>query len=134
MSHQHFCDFAGHYGECEGNAVRLFAKDSAPTQCMCLNHQVSMEDGDHSTCSVELLACPEHREEQIRQMSKSSRSDLPHSEDGTESSMFIARDGNPIVGFCVWCNKDFYSMSEVDAHNADEMKACPVYQQWKEER
>ena len=134
MSHQHFCDFAGHYGECEGNAVRLFAKDSAPTQCMCLNHQVSMEDGDHSTCSVELLACPEHREEQIRQMSKSSRSDLPHSEDGTESSMFIDRDGNPIDGFRVWCNKDFYSMSEVDAHNADEMKAFPVYQQWKEER
>jgi hypothetical protein len=64
MSHQHFCDFAGHYWECEGNAVRLFAKDSEPTPCMCLSHQLSVEDGDHSMCSIELLACPEHREEQ----------------------------------------------------------------------
>jgi hypothetical protein len=131
MSHQHFCDFAGHYWECGGNAVRLFAKDSEPTPCMCLRHQVSMEDGDHSKCPVELLACSEHREEQIRQMGQSSTSDLPHSEDGTESSMFIDRDGNPIVGFCVWCNKDFYSMSEVEEHNADDSKACPVFQQFK---
>ena len=132
MSHQHFCDFAGHYWECGGNAVRLFAKDSEPTPCMCLNHQVSMEDGDHSMCSIELLACPEHREEQLREMDIFCSKDLPHGEEALESTMFIDRDGKPIVGFCLWCDKDFYSMSEVEEHNADNSKACPVFQQFKD--
>jgi hypothetical protein len=60
MIHRHFCDFAGHYWECEGTALRLIAGDSEPTPCMCLQHGVSMEVGDHRECPVELLACPEH--------------------------------------------------------------------------
>ena len=132
MSHQHFCDFAGHYWECGGNAVRLFAKDSEPTPCMCLNHQVSMEDGDHSMCSIELLACPEHREEQLREMDIFCSKDLPHGEEALECTMFIDRDCKPIVGFCLWCDKDFYSMSEVEEHNADNSKACPVFQHFKD--
>lgn len=91
-----------------------------------------MDNGDHSECSIELLACPEHCEEQIRQMRESSTSDAPHSERGIEVSMFVDRDGKPIVGFCLWCNKDFYSMSEVEAHNADDSKVCPVFQQFKD--
>jgi hypothetical protein len=134
MSHQHFCDFAGHYWQCEGNAVRLFAKDSEPTPCMCLNHQVSMDDGDHSMCSIELLACPEHREEQLRQMADCEAHDLPHTENAAEGTMFIDRDGKPIIGFCLWCDIDFYSMSEVEAHNLDELMACPVYQEFKRAR
>jgi hypothetical protein len=31
-----------------------------------------MEVGDHSECSIELLACPEHREEQRRRMEEAS--------------------------------------------------------------
>lgn len=42
MSHHHFCDYAGHYLECEGTAVRLFAPE--PSICMCMNHGVPMED------------------------------------------------------------------------------------------
>jgi hypothetical protein len=68
MSHRHFCDFAGHHWECEGTALRLFAGHSEPTVCMCLKHQVSMEEGDHSKCPVELLACPGHRDVQLRKM------------------------------------------------------------------
>ena len=96
------------------------------------NHQVSMEDGDHSMCSIELLACPEHREEQLREMDIFCSKDLPHGEEALESTMFIDRDGKPIVGFCLWCDKDFYSMSEVEEHNADNSKACPVFQQFKD--
>jgi hypothetical protein len=73
MSHLHFCDYEGHYWDCEGAAVRQFADDSEPTQCMCVKHLVAMEDGDHSECPVELLACPEHREQQLGQMSEFSR-------------------------------------------------------------
>jgi len=69
MSHRHFCDYEGHYWECGWSAVRQFADASEPTQCMCVKHLVSMEDGDHSECPVELLACPEHRELQVRRMS-----------------------------------------------------------------
>jgi hypothetical protein len=29
-----------------------------------------MEEGDHSGCMIELLACPEHRDEQLRAMQK----------------------------------------------------------------
>jgi hypothetical protein len=134
MSHRHFCDYAGHEWECEGTALRPIRGDTEPSMCMCLNHQVSMEDGDHSMCSIELLACPEHREEQLREMGTLGRSDRPDEECASEAFMFHDEEGNPIIGFCLWCNKDFYSMEEVEDHNTDELKACPVYQQWKEER
>jgi hypothetical protein len=70
MSHYHFCDYEGHYWDCRRSAVRQFADASEPTQCMCVKHLVSMEDGDHSECPVELLACPEHRELHVRQMNE----------------------------------------------------------------
>ena len=77
MSHRHFCDYAGHEWECEGTALRPIRGDTEPSTCMCLNHQVSMEDGDHSMCSIELLACPEHREAQLQEMGKLGTSDRP---------------------------------------------------------
>jgi hypothetical protein len=36
-----------------------------------------MGEGDHSGCPVELLACPEHREAQLREMGLSGPSDRP---------------------------------------------------------
>ncbi len=71
MSHRHFCDVAGHEWECEGTAIRHLAGDTEPTVCMCIRHRSEMEDGrDHSECSIELLACPEHREEQLRRINE----------------------------------------------------------------
>jgi hypothetical protein len=61
MSHRHACD-AGHYWNCEGTALRPHMGDTAPSVCMCIRHRVPLEVGDHSECSIELLACPEHRE------------------------------------------------------------------------
>jgi hypothetical protein len=90
-----------------------------------------MDDGDHSDCPAELLACPEHRGEQLRKMSTLS-SGNPSCEDGApESSMFNDVDGKPIVGFCLWCNKDFYSMNELEARNSNECAACAVLQDFK---
>src|ERR1035441_4329178 len=51
MSHTHFCDIAGHPWQCE----------SRECTCIC---QKPMEQGDHSHCSIELRACPEHSNEQ----------------------------------------------------------------------
>jgi hypothetical protein len=133
MSHRHFCDFAGHYWECEGTATRLFAPE--PSICMCLNHGVPMSVGQHCECSVELLSCPEHRADQMRAMGYEPGQvpAQPPAADAEESSMFKDADGNPIVGFCLWCNRDFYSMEEVEAHNADGMANCTVFQELKDE-
>lgn len=79
MTHRHFCDYAGHEWDCEGAAVRPFLGDTEPSVCMCIRHRVPMEEGDHSECSIELIACPDHREEQLRKI-KENRT-IPNAEE-----------------------------------------------------
>ena len=132
MSHKHWCDYAGHEWECSGSAIRPFQNE--PTPCFCMQHQTSMDDGDHSNCPIELIACPEHRRDQKIAMGYDPDQpfpEFPQSDD--ESSMFKDIDGNPIVGFCLWCNCNFYSHEEHEAHTADIMAACPVFQQLKDQ-
>jgi hypothetical protein len=66
MSHRHYCDFAGHWFECDGKALR--SGDTRPSACVCLPCGLPLEGFDHSECHdpVELIACPEHREEERR--------------------------------------------------------------------
>jgi len=130
MSHRHFCDYAGHDWECDGLALRPLAGDTEPSECYCLRHQVPMERGDHSGCPVELLACPEHREEQLQQIGTFDPKDLRPSV-GSERGMLHDRDGRPIVGFCLWCGKDFYSIEEAEAHHANNSKRCVAFQRFK---
>ena len=73
--HQHFCNVYGHKWDCYGTAVRPLTGDTEPSVCMCIRHRVPMEVGDHSECSIELLACPEHREEQRRKMEEASKAE-----------------------------------------------------------
>ena len=134
MSHRHFCNFAGHEWECEGTALRLLAGDTNPSVCTCLTHGVPMEDGDHSACSIELLACAEHFDEYMLAMGYAPGSPVPSpSRDDQPSTMFQDEDSNRIVGFCLWCNKDFYTVEESEAHETDEMAACEVFQELKDE-
>jgi hypothetical protein len=127
MSHRHWCDFAGHDWECEGNAMRQFAQDSMPTLCMCIKHSVSMDDGDHSECPVELLVCPQHRHEQLEQIGEFTTSDLLQNEGCSESSMLTEKGGEAAVGFCLWCNRDFYTADEFWEHNGNGVNACPEF-------
>lgn len=46
--------------------------------------------------------------------------------------MFLDKDGNHIVGFCLWCGKDFYSMEEVDKHNDNDMVECAEFHRLKD--
>ena len=73
MSHRHLCDVTGHWWECDGTAVRLGHKE--PTVCTCHSCHAPLEQGDHSRCKslVELVACPEHRDEQIRRTEKAGK-------------------------------------------------------------
>jgi hypothetical protein len=57
---------------------------------------------------------------------------LPPGEVDAESLMFKDPGGNPIVGFCLLCDKDFYSMEDVEAHNANDLAACAVFQGLKD--
>ena len=63
MSHRHLCDVTGHQWDCNGVALRL--GDKEPSVCTCHSCRAPLEQGDHSQCKnlVELVACPEHREE-----------------------------------------------------------------------
>lgn len=126
MTHRHFCDFAGHDWDCKGSATRLLAAE--PTLCMCLNHGVPMEKGDHSACSVELLSCPDHRDDQMRAMGYEPGHIIEQ-----PSPMFRDEEGNQIIGFCLWCNKEFYTMEEHEAYIAGNMAACSVFQALKDE-
>ena len=132
MPHQHWCDYLGHYYWCQGTATRLFA--SEPSVCMCLNCGTPMEQGQHSECSIELLSCPEHRADHMRAMGyEPGYTEEPRTSESEPSQMFTDKDGNHIVGFCLWCDKDFYSMAEVEDHNANDMANCPVSQELKDE-
>jgi hypothetical protein len=129
MSHRHFCDYAGHDWECDGFALRPLAGNTEPSECYCLRHQVPMEEGDHSRCPVELLACPEHLDEQLDQMGISDWRDVRSSVEA--EGLFRDRNGTPIVGFCLWCGKDFYSIEVADAHHAGDGKGCAVFNRSK---
>lgn len=134
MSHRHWCDFAGHYWECQGTATRPLMGDTEPSICMCPSDGVPMEDGDHSECSIELLACPEHLADHMRAMGYELRyMEEQRSAESEPSKLFTDKDGNLIVGFCLWCDMDFYSMDEVEAHNANDMANCPAFQELKDE-
>jgi len=121
VSHQHYCDVAGHYWECEGKALR--GADTEPTVCICLPCGRPLEGFDHSRCHapIELLACPEHRSaDEAISTSRRAKPDRAFALVGDEG-------GNPVYAFCLWCGKTFYCWSEVEAHNRDNMKACPVH-------
>jgi hypothetical protein len=95
-----------------------------------MDHGVPMEQGDHSECNVELLACPEHCGEQLRAMGYEPDT-MPHISDEEAGPQWHDRDGKPIIGFCLWCNRDFYDYEEVQAHNANDMADCIGFQQYK---
>jgi hypothetical protein len=48
-------------------------------------------------------------------------------------SLFIDEDGCLIIGFCLWCNRDFYSLQEAEAHIYDGSGACPMLREMSRE-
>ena len=117
--HRHACDY-GHYWECAGTAVRLGS--SEPTICMCLDHGVPMEQDDHSTCSIEVLTCPEHRAQQLQ----NPDGRVPIKEDEVEDGFVPIKipdnfdemleawneDKEPSVGLCLMCGQPIRTMEE----------------------
>ena len=73
MSHQHFCHVAGHYWQCQGKALR--GGGTEPTVCRCSPCGRPLEGFDHSGCPdpIELVACPEHIEEERRSIEEARK-------------------------------------------------------------
>lgn len=73
MRHRHFCDVAGHWWDCNGVALRLGQK--LPTVCVCHACRLPLAEGDHGRCKslVEIVACPEHRDEQQRRREEAEK-------------------------------------------------------------
>lgn len=118
--HRHACGH-GHYWDCEGSAVR--DHESEPTVCMCLEHGVPMESGDHSECSTEILTCSEHRSQQTA----TQDGPLP-AENGDVNGGFVrlsvpdnvdqmleawSDDPQPSIGFCFLCGHPIRTRQEL---------------------
>jgi hypothetical protein len=107
-------------------ALRPLAGDTVPSICICLADGRPMEDGSHSQCPVELLACADHLAGQLGQMAfehqPTNREDGSHLASGSKDD-----DGVSIVGFCLWCDMDFYSMDEFSVHRA----TCSPFQEYE---
>ena len=73
MSHRHLCRVGDHLWECDGTAFRLGRRE--PSVCTCHSCRLPLEQGDHSRCKnlVEIVACPEHRGEQLRRRQEAER-------------------------------------------------------------
>lgn len=107
--HRHACGY-GHYWDCDGTAIRY---SEELIVCICLDHGVSMEDGDHSQCTIELLNCPRHPTGQAH----SAQSSLPAKDQIEQSWVSIQipdnleemlqnwnNDPGPNIGWCLICN------------------------------
>lgn len=47
---------------------------------------------------------------------------------------FTDEAGRATVGFCLWCNKNFYTSDEISVHNVDGVEACPVFSKFLDEQ
>jgi hypothetical protein len=60
-------------------------------------------------------------------MGEFAKTDLLQNERGSENSMFTDKDGKATLGFCLWCNRDFYTADEFWEHNGNGVNACPEF-------
>ena len=128
MSPKHWCEVTGHEWACEGTALRPLAGDVEPSICMCDICRVPMEQGDHSGCMIELLACPLHMDEQLRAM-QGNRFDYAEATEVQDEPLSPAphcacgcADADPenVTGWCLWCDHVYvdYTRTTEDQHFA----------------
>ncbi len=123
---------AGDFTMFSRTAIRF--GDVEPTVCMCLVHGVSMEDGDHSACSIEILACPLHRTEEnshphgslpeVGQRAEVGWVPLDFPDKLDEMLADMASSDEPRVGWCLLCNSPIRSDADLvpgtNTHNCAE--------------
>ena len=121
ISHRHYCEEGGHYWQCDGVAVR--GANAEAKVCMCFDHHVPMEQGDHNGCTIELLACPDcdTSTKFARGSIKVPRHEFPG---------VARRDSRRhCVGVCLWCGHGYTKFNlKIQARH---LKSCVEYQRAK---
>jgi len=131
--HRHACGH-GHYWDSDGTATRH--SETEPTVCMCLDHGVPLDDGDHSEYTVELLDCPFHRLGQA-DAAESHLLMKDQVEPGWEPIQIPANleqmlqnwnsDPEPNIGWCLLCDSAIRTeddlIPETSTHNCAEGQA-----------
>jgi hypothetical protein len=97
---------------------------------MCFDHGVSMDDGDHSECTIELLDCPLHHAP--TEPSSPHVNEPPIEKDWApikvpenleEMVDAWANDPEPNVGWCLLCNSPIRTeddlIPETNTHNCE---------------
>ena len=120
MSHQHYCDVAGHDWVC----------DSLDCVCIC---SLQMESGDHSACPIELAACPEHRE----RLAATSQGGRRHLEDPASLGDMViawANSSESNIGWCLVCNSSIRNEDDMipgtNLHSCEAGRAARALAQW----
>lgn len=117
--HRHACS-CGHYWDCRGTALRT--GDSEPSVCICFDHAVPMEQGDHSACMIEVLACREHRAGQMQESDARLSIDdrlqdgfvpLQCPEKMEEMIEAWSTDTEPSIGLCLLCGNPIPSEDDL---------------------
>ena len=47
--------------------------------------------------------------------------------------MFTGEDGNRVIGLCLWCPREFYSVREAEEHYFDGTGDCPLFPEMSRE-
>jgi hypothetical protein len=91
--------------------------------CMCFEHDVPMEQGDHNGCTVELLSCPDcDADTKVARR----RIKIPARDFAGAAHRAFRRHR---VGVCVWCGHGYTNFNpEIQAQH---LKTCVEYQRAK---
>jgi hypothetical protein len=101
---------------------------------MCIDHRQPMEQGDHSECTIEVLDCPAHRNEQVA--TEGEANNIPVEDgwvpikvpDNLEEMFQAWKDSSePNIGWCLMCNNPIRTEDDLipgtNSHNCAEGRA-----------
>jgi hypothetical protein len=115
VSYYHYCDVAGHRWQCNGRA-------SGPCECFC---GLPMEEGDHSECPIQLLACPKHPQSEPGQIVEAEYNTekltpIQFPPDTAAKLKRSLKQAARCGAVCLWCGHAYreYSLQMEDEHFA----------------
>jgi len=84
-----------HWFECNGKVLRR--GDMEPSVCICDTCGLPLEEGDHGRCQkfVELVSCPEHRDEERRSLVAAEMQQVAACQEAAYAEFMKAMEGTP---------------------------------------
>jgi len=119
MSHRLFCDIGGHEWECDCVALHALAPDRYPV-CICKECGLPLNEGEHSQCRIELLACYECKQQPDRVRENSEATAIAMPLDFEEKAERAFNQLESFGAVCFWCGYGYaeYNRKAEDEHFA----------------